>query len=138
MKESMDSNIRRGKEKKGNVMKYMQVQSIAALLVIIAGHSRKSWYKRRTRRSRTIGKYNNSILMYYTMFFESQCSFHLNVECSRLRWSCVSTLCDWFKIKFAPLSQPIRKSTKPIVTCSHTVSRALRLTFLLRVLNWFT
>ena len=33
--------------------------------------------------------------------------------------------CDWLK-NVAPLSHPIRSKTKPIITCSHAFSRALR------------
>ena len=55
----------------------------------------------------------------------------------RLLWCCITTLCYWLE-KLAPLSQPIRKKTKPerdllaSVTCAHAFSRAWRHSMYLR------
>ena len=50
--------------------------------------------------------------------------FYLSVESNlRLLWFFITTLNDWLK-KLAPLTQPIRNKTKPIVTCSRKFSRA--------------
>ena len=54
----------------------------------------------------------------FQLSVESNCIFAFN-------WFCITALCDWF-IKLAPLSQPIRCKTKPIVPRAHVFSCAWR------------
>ena len=57
---------------------------------------------------------------------------------SELLWFMITSLSDWFKV-LAPLFQPIRSDTKPIVYRACTFSRALcRLGVITSNLDWFT